>query len=538
MQQSLDVGDESVAHRYIKLFGITDAASKIFATPGNGITEAVGGFPATAYHSIDPIHLLRVDPDTATFTILINYLAKRHRLCEVHELLDRMVDVGVKPDSGIIAALIRAYCLNHRDDLAMGLLAAMLYPDDAARMLHHLIGVKFVPEQTIDVKGIQLTVHVFNAILGRAVELRGLSGARFIFRTMHTRGIKPNAATVEIFLDYLDRTESVNPLQLIRILRSMSTATHGPTLRHLHVILRNILRQGKYLVHRSGWDAIASKFSPTRESIPDLTPDFIMVGSNNFEPGNGLTSSWRSRYDSWLRPIVLSLSRRAINSDRATIAMQLRHASMLDPSLDTARDVFRHMIDQGIHPNRYHYTALMDGYAKGGNMVGAERTMRAAREAGFGPEVVMYTVLIDGYGRQGKPELAMQAFCRMVSAGIAPDVAAIDALARAYFIVGGYNVARRVLLQLWSQVKPFPPELQGATLKHLAASFRSHSADGMSRKQFLTRCQQKLLGRKVRCFQQEWRQLELLQGIHSGRLNRCRAWLLKYSQDSAVDHHT
>ena len=532
VQQFLDIGDETGAAQYIRFFSLTDVGDSAVIDPGNHTTGVAG---ATSHQRTESGGPLRVNPDAATFTILIDYMANQRRLCQVQNLLARLVSAKVKPDSGIIAAVIRAYSLNHRDDLAIGLFATMLYPNGAVHSLCGITGLKSPSEQPIDVKLIPLTVHVFNAILRRIMELRGLTGARFIFHAMRSRNIKPNAATIEIFLDCLDRTENVTPRQLIRFLRNMSTAIYGLTLRHFHVILRNILRREKHLVHGSGWNATAAKRSPTRERIPD-PQGRVLLSSDNFESGSGLRFLRRFRYDAWLRPIILSLSRRGINSDRATIAMHLRHESMVDSSLSTAKDVLRHMAEKGMHPNQYHYAALMDGYAKGGNMGEAERTMQSASEAGFKPEVVMYTVLITGYGRQGKPQLAMRAFHRMVSAGVPPDVPAIDALAHAYFAIGAYKVARRILLQLWTQVKPFPSELQGASLKQLATAFRANPRNGTSQKQPLTKQQQKLLSWKIRALQQEWNQVAFGPRALRRRLNECRTWLLKHSWDSAGHH--
>ncbi|KAI6132738.1 hypothetical protein EV401DRAFT_2193390 [Pisolithus croceorrhizus] len=369
VQHFLDVGDELGAAQYIEYFGLTgvDVSSPL----GNNITKVVGASLPTR-HPTCPTNIVRVTPDAATFTMLIDYLASKRHFTQVRNLLTRLAEADVKPDSGV---------------------------------------------PPIDARDVPLAVHAFNAILGRAMELRGLSGARFIFRAMRARGITPSSTTIEIFLDYLDRTENATPHQLIRVLRSMSTTISGLTLRHLHIILRSILRREKYLFHGSGCNATASRFSPLRESTSALPQGRILLDGDTFNIDDGTKSCRQFTYDSSLRPIVLSLSRRAIRGDRATIAMRLRHESMVDPSLDTARDVLRHMVDQGMHPNQYHYVALMDGYAKCGNMRVAEHIMRAARGAGFKPEVVMYTVLITGYGRQGQTVSARVTECHAEAVG-------------------------------------------------------------------------------------------------------------------------
>ncbi|KAF8844021.1 hypothetical protein BDN67DRAFT_49581 [Paxillus ammoniavirescens] len=510
MQHLLDIGDERSAADYIKHLGPVATSKEAIHKLGDTITGADGVTFSPIHTSPNTSELPRIPPDAATFTILINYLAGQRHFHRVHRVLHQMVEANVKPDTGIVAALIRTYCLSGHDDMAVSLLAAMLDSEADARSLIASLRVKWVPRTPINVKGINLTVHVFNAILGRVMEIRGLGGARFIFRVMRSKGIQPNETTIEVFLESLHHTEHVTPRQLIRVLRSMSLATYGPTIRHLNIILRNVLRREKHLVYGSGWDVTASKFSPTREYKAAFPEGHILLNAENFDPSSGLARPHHLRYDSLLRPIILALSRKAVKSDRTTIAMRLKHEGIIDPTLGAAKAVFSHMIDHGMHPNRYHYTSLMDGYARAGNMRDAEHVLQSAKKAGFEPEVVMYTVLISGYGRKGKPELAMKVFRSMVSAGVAPDIPAIDALAHGYFAVGAYSVARKVLLELWPQVKPFPGELQNASLQQLARAFRRTEHPRAAGKELLTQSERSLFFSKLRGVLREWKHSQRL----------------------------
>jgi len=128
---------------------------------------------------------------------------------------------------------------------------------------------------------------------------------------------------------------------------------------------------------------------------------------------------------------------------------------------------------RGMHPNEYHFSALMEGYALSGNLPAAEGVMESAARAGIKPNVVMFTILIVGHARQGNPDLAMRTFQNMVATGVKPDIPAIDAVTSAYFAVGAYAMARRVLSTLWPYVRPFPKEMRAFTLKQLAHKFRS-----------------------------------------------------------------
>ncbi|KAG8219898.1 hypothetical protein J3R82DRAFT_892 [Butyriboletus roseoflavus] len=499
IQHFLDVGDEPSAAEHINrmIAPVTSTRETVYH-PGGTITGADGAVSPSS--TSPPV----IHPDAATFTILINYLNSQRQFHRVHKVLNRMVEVGVEPDAGVVAALIRTYCLNGRDDMAMSLLAAMLKSDADAQSVLALLRVKCISQLPINVKGIGLTVHVFNAALPRVMEIRGLSGARFIIRIMQSNGIQSNAATIEVFLNYLDRMEHIETCRLTQVLRSISRKAHGPTIRHLNIILRKALRREKHRIHGSGWDTTAAKFSSTRRHTFTFPENRDLLNSENFDPSG---SHHHPHHSSCIRSTILALSRKGVKSDRATFAMWLKHEGIADPTLGTAKSVFRHMVDKGMHPNRFHFTSLMDGFVRAGDVQAAEQVMRSAKAAGFKPDVVTWTVLISGYGRKGKPGLAMKTFRTMVAAGIPPDVPAIDALAHAYFAVGAYSVARKVLLELWPQVKPFPSEFKNAPLKQLAHIFRQSEKPGVAWKKSLTPQEQRSFNGKLRQVLQEWNQI-------------------------------
>ena len=508
IQHFLDVGDECAAAEHInRMIGPAPCRNERETAhqPGGTTTEVDGALPSRTGSSASSFERTPViHPDAATFTILINYLNNQRQYHRIHKVLNRMVEIGVKPDAGVVAALIRTYCLNGRDDIAMSMLAAMLESDADARGLLALLRVKSEHQLPIDVKGIGLTVHVLNAALPRVMEIRGLSGARFVIRIMRSRGIQSNAATVEVFLKYLDRMEHIETRQLTQVLRNMSRKIHGPTIRHLNVVLRSALRREKHRVHGTGWDTTAAKFSPTRRYTFAFPENRNILTSEIFDPSG---NHYHPHDHSSIQSTILALSRKGIKNDRATFGMWLRHEGTADPTLENAKSVFCHMVDKGMHPNRYHFVSLMDGFSRVGDMQSAEQVMRSAKAAGFEPDVVMWTVLISGYGRKGEPGLAVRTFRTMVAAGIPPDVPAIDALAHAYFAVGAYSVARRVLLELWPRAKPFPSELKNAPLKQLARIFRQSGDAGATRRESLTVPERRSFNRKLHQLLQEWKEM-------------------------------
>ena len=136
----------------------------------------------------------------------------------------------------------------------------------------------------------------------------------------------------------------------------------------------------------------------------------------------------------------------------------------VDVPAPRAQALFDEMVFRHIRPTAQHYLALMNAYAKSGEVASAVRVLSAAVAAGIVTTLAMATVLIVGYANAGKPHLSEQVFLNMQkagaaglsggagSSGIQPDVASVDALARAYISAGRPSDARRVVLQHWASV--------------------------------------------------------------------------------------
>ncbi|OAX44724.1 hypothetical protein K503DRAFT_1187 [Rhizopogon vinicolor AM-OR11-026] len=513
VQQLLDSGDEEAATRYMLAFDLPSGHGR----RSGSTTELAGEYTSDPMSERTPIDPPAVKPDAATFSILLHYMAKEGKLSRMVKLLDHMKRAGVHPDPSIIAAIIRGYLVAGHSREAISVVAVMLHVRSpaAAEVFCSMMQVQPLTLLPVDVQGVPLTAHVFNALMSGLLVVMGLRAMRNILRTMRAVGIKPDGYTVEILMNFFDRAQGANARQLIRVLRSFSSPSLRPTIRHIRIILRSILRREKYMVHGRGWDVTAAKFSKKRTYNPKFPDGLILDTTEHHHPTAGLKLPRHSRLNSWFRPILQCVSRRAIQSDRATIALRLRHEAVARSDMETSRTVFRNMLDRGLHPTIHHYSTLMDGYVKMGDVRGAKQVLRDALDAGIQPNSIMYTILIDGCGRQGRPEEAMRTFHAMIRAGIVPDVASIDAVAHAYFAVGAYSVARRVLRELWAQVRPFPPELEHATLRTLAVTFRSYGSNPEHGRDRLSKRQQRLLHWKLRAIKTAWLRFEQWSGPQS-----------------------
>lgn len=509
VQQLLDSKDEKAAARFMLAFDLPGGRGQD-STRSGSTTGLVGEHTPDSLSTRITIDPPTVKPNAATFSILLRYMAREGKLSRMLKLLDHMKRAGVHPDPSILAALIQGYLVAGHSREAISVVAVLLNTRSttAAGIFCNMMQVQPLTILPVDVQGVPLTVHIFNALMSGLLDVMGLKAMRDILRTMRAVGISPDSHTVEILMSFLERAQGTGPRQLIRVLRSFSSPSLRPTIRHIHIILRSILRREKFMVHGCGWDTTAAKYSKKRTHKPKFPEGRILDTTEQYHPTAGLRLPRRLRLKSWFGPILQSVSRQAIQSDRATIALRLKHEAVASSDMETSQTAFRNMLDQGLHPTIHHYSTLMDGYAKMGDIRGAKQVLRDALEAGVQPNAIMYTILVNGYGRQGKPEEAMRAFRAMIRAGIVPDVPSIDAVAHAYFAVGAYAVARRVLREMWAQVQPFPPELEQADLRTLAVTFRSYSLNPELGKRKLPMRQQRLLHWKMRAIKTEWMRFE------------------------------
>jgi len=166
------------------------------------------------------------------------------------------------------------------------------------------------------------------------------------------------------------------------------------------------------------------------------------------------------------------LARHGVRSDRAAFALRIKRDAVNRADFESAEEILRIMVARGLHPNEYHYSALMEGYAIIGDFKAVREVMASALQHGIPMNTVMFTILITAYGRAGQARDARLTFREMVRNRCTPDVAAIDAVVSAYFAVGAFRTARTVLLHLWPLIAPVPEELREAPLETLAQSFR------------------------------------------------------------------
>ncbi|KAG6888986.1 hypothetical protein C0995_004625 [Termitomyces sp. Mi166 len=434
----------------------------------------LGGAESTNSERI-PTTSASLIPNAATYTLFMNYHALRSNLRGALQVFRAMLIAETEVTPGAFASVIHALYLGGKGDIAVGMVASLCSSGGRPSPLFHRLISSSMPDDLPWVpSGIPPTIRIFNLFIKGVLSTHGLEGMEIVLRIMHDCNVKPSAATLEILMNHVRRVEGGHARVLSRILRRLASSDVLPTLRHIHIICSSVLHSEKHLIYGSGWDTVAAKFSKTRKAHVRPYPEHRISGdAASFDPTAGIEFPKALRQRSLVRPVIESLKLRDILSDAPMFALRIRHDSLIRSNLDSAKEIFEVMLERGIHPNEYHFSALMEGFARAGDLEGAFDVMKSASRAGVKPNVVMFTILIVGYAHKGNPDKAIQVFEDMISSGIAPDVPSIDAVASAFFIIGAYQMAKTVLRTLWTYIQPLPAEFEHLPLKHLAQAFRS-----------------------------------------------------------------
>ncbi|OSX67388.1 hypothetical protein POSPLADRAFT_1129916 [Postia placenta MAD-698-R-SB12] len=500
IQMSLDCNDMVAAFRFLTMYDSRIAQSDSQVNE-EGIVRVDGDIQRRSHPPPGSVQ------DTATYTMLVNYFAKTRDLDRACQVFEQMRKAGVRPDSRAAAALIRAHFNTGHSVTALRMVADVCKDTPQIRQLFARIG--FSAEMEKDglhiPPGIGPSAHIFNALLQGILTSHGLNGMRVVMHLMRLHNADMDQYTLEIFLSHLDKVENARPREIMRLLRKLHSEHITPTLRHLHVILRTILRRERRRVIRAEDRAPTDVVSFVSRANGDPPMKEISGVAESFDPSGGVElTPWLS-YRRLMEPLVSSLQDRGVRSDRATFALRIRHDAVVKGDMGLAKQGFEAMVGRGLHPNEYHFSALVEGYVRQGDMTAAMDIIRAATKMGVNPNVHMYSMMIVGYAKQKNPTQALHIFHEMTAAGIQPDVVSVHILTRAFILAGAKNTAHNVLMELWPKVAPFPAALRDASLHILMKTFGALVKTGYTFKERLSSKKQRILRWKVRGLVQRWR---------------------------------
>jgi pentatricopeptide repeat protein len=87
------------------------------------------------------------------------------------------------------------------------------------------------------------------------------------------------------------------------------------------------------------------------------------------------------------------------------------------------KELFSRLIDEGLKPNVYTYTALVGALCKEGLIIEAHKLFRKMEEDGCTPDKCAYNVIIQGFLQHKDPSMARQLVEEMVNRGFSADAA-------------------------------------------------------------------------------------------------------------------
>jgi len=414
----------------------------------------------------------RILPDIATYTILLHYLATQGDLVSAHGLLEQMERSGLTPDSRFIAALIRFYFAIGRPSTAVDVVSTVCAEVEGIQAAFECIHPAFEPHGRSPLPRVlpKPTIEILNALAAGLLHLRGVNGLQACLRLMQMCQVNPDHHTKTLLESHLIDAEGFTMADIARVFREFSL--NNLSLPSLSRSLASSLHRHFRSAKRSGWNNTPSgKRHPSHTRSPSILAQISAMGKS-FDPTAGIHPILASQ-TIHIQPTTQSLHRHGVLADHRIFALRIRHEAVIQGDMKAAKNVFQLMLDRGLHPNECHYAALMEGYAATGELAAAEAVMKAAERGGTRPNCVMHTILIVGYARQKNPDRAMRVLRRMVATGVKPDVPAIDAMTSAFFAVGAYRLARKILLSLWPSVAPLPHDFERVSLKMLVLHLRN-----------------------------------------------------------------
>ncbi|KAF9513427.1 hypothetical protein BS47DRAFT_1329538 [Hydnum rufescens UP504] len=497
MQLCLDVGDIEGALRVLKVFQNEESVSptlddmykiRILGSDGYITEESLNPFPPEP-----TLHPSQIDEALEGLSLHSRPLTKRPDMPRVFSLYSRMLSESVAPNEQTLSCIVRCYFTapNPRFEDAVRLVAAAVHGPGTlpAAAFCSSFGVTTdelgEPFSNNHLPEITPTVMLFNSLLSGILQYQahspdhidlGLERMIALLEEMRQVGVEPNAETLRIFLLHLDNDLRLLPRELMEVLRTLSTPKtirHAwgakpnilPTIKHLNIILRSIIRRERYMALGPGRKVMHDLLynpQPSHKRRPEDPFQDRLIASDQlmWDPTAGLVDmdpSGIPKVTPWHAPIldpIKSLQDRDVKNDGLTFALRMQHDTIMGRSANRTLKAFRSAVDSGIIPTAHHYASLMKAYADRGDIVAANSIFNTAMSVGIVATLAMFTILIVGYGKLGKPDEAYQVFTRMRDAGVRPDGPVVDALASAYLYSGKRTEAREIILRNWSAIAP------------------------------------------------------------------------------------
>ncbi|XP_041002851.1 pentatricopeptide repeat-containing protein At1g55630-like isoform X2 [Juglans microcarpa x Juglans regia] len=116
-----------------------------------------------------------------------------------------------------------------------------------------------------------------------------------------------------------------------------------------------------------------------------------------------------------------------------------------------ALNLLNHMKEVGFDPSVLHFTTLIDGLSRAGNLDACNYFFTEMIKNGCTPDVVCYTVMITGYIVAGEFEKAQEMFDGMIIQGHLPNVFTYNSMIRGFCMAGKFEEACSMVKEMESR---------------------------------------------------------------------------------------
>ncbi|PPQ64408.1 hypothetical protein CVT26_002116 [Gymnopilus dilepis] len=461
MQSFLDCDDIPSTARLLMLFD-PDGVSRIIAILTRYRSK---GANLSTPLTLPDLSASPLPPDANTCAVFMNYLIRKSAFDDAIALGKDMISTGMTASSNLVASFMHAYFLCEQGNVAIRIVSKLSVPSAVTAFQNLAVGFSGGEPPSLDLSRVSLTPRICNVLLRGILNRQGLNFVPTVFSIMHSNNVRPNTRTLEILLSFMNKTNVARPRTLFQILRKLSSKL-GLSLTHIHHIAARIFRDEKYMFIPGAW-------TPRLRGRRRRKRMRLLQVGDPFDPTGGIAFDRHLSYHALAKPLLSSLKAKGVMSDSVMVFLRIRRHSVLHKDVESAHRVLRTLMARGMHPNAYHFGALVEGYSLSGNFDGADEVMRTAEASGVKPNAAMYTSIIAAYARHRDAKLAFQTFKKMIAVGIAPDIASIDALVSAFYTSGAHETAHTLLIKLWGYIQPFPRALETADLSTLLSHFRA-----------------------------------------------------------------
>jgi pentatricopeptide repeat protein len=350
--------------------------------------------------------------DARTYNILINGYAKERNTAAIEALFRRMLTLNIRPTIITYNALVSSHVKSGR-------------VDEAVLMIERAKGAGIAPD-----------AWTYTSLMKGYINMSDFTAAKTVWRDMLSSGIKPTPVSYSVMIDCAiqegDMTQAHNLLDIM----------HAQGERPSAITFNTLLRA-----------SVAGDYSSLGEAmriLDQMEEANVIPATDTF---NMLMSAAVSLGDPFLTEDIYNrLVRTGQHANGFTYTILIQ-AYARQADLKSAVAAFEKLSkDRHADLDIAAYNAMVDAFARSGEMQAAERMLQRAcsfaASLGTGPPVEAFGAVVTGYVRLKSVNAAVNTVRKFHSLGGQPDAQMLDQLVDLCVRTGEYKVAMQAVRAL------------------------------------------------------------------------------------------